>query len=128
MLHQLADWTAINGEAIYGTRPWLVFGEGPMQVKGARSRRISNTAPKTSASRRKAKRFTPSRSAGRTTEKSSSSRSQTDDSSVNKIKRVELLGYQGKMKFTQTAGGLTVELPAQKLSDLTCSLKIMAGT
>ena len=21
MLHQLADWTAINGEAIYGTRP-----------------------------------------------------------------------------------------------------------
>jgi alpha-L-fucosidase len=34
MLHQLADWTAVNGEAIYGTRPWLVFGEGPTQVKG----------------------------------------------------------------------------------------------
>jgi hypothetical protein len=43
---------------------------------------------------------------------------------VNKIKRVELLGCRGKLKFTQTAGGLTVELPAQKLSDLTCSLKI----
>jgi hypothetical protein len=35
-----------------------------------------------------------------------------------------LLGCRGKLKFTQTAGGLTVELPAQKLSDLTCSLKI----
>ena len=28
MLEQLADWNAINGEAIYGTRPWLVYGEG----------------------------------------------------------------------------------------------------
>ncbi len=32
MLQQLADWTAVNGEAIYGTRPWLVLwrrgGEG----------------------------------------------------------------------------------------------------
>ena len=34
MLHELADWTAVNGEAIYGTRPWLVFGEGPTQAKG----------------------------------------------------------------------------------------------
>jgi alpha-L-fucosidase len=24
MLQQLADWTALTGEAIYGTRPWLV--------------------------------------------------------------------------------------------------------
>ena len=43
---------------------------------------------------------------------------------MNKIKRVELLGYKGKLKFTQTADGLTVELPAQKVSDLTCSLRI----
>ena len=33
-LHDMAPWIAINGEAIYGTRPWLIFGEGPMQVKG----------------------------------------------------------------------------------------------
>jgi alpha-L-fucosidase len=23
------SWLAVNGEAIYGTRPWLVYGEGP---------------------------------------------------------------------------------------------------
>jgi alpha-L-fucosidase len=34
MLNQLADWTAINGEGIYGTRPWLVYGEGPVRAKG----------------------------------------------------------------------------------------------
>jgi len=33
MLHELADWTAVNGEAIYGTRPWLVYGEGEVQAK-----------------------------------------------------------------------------------------------
>ena len=34
MLHQLADWTAVNGEAIYDTRPWLVYGKGEVKAKG----------------------------------------------------------------------------------------------
>jgi alpha-L-fucosidase len=25
----ITDWTALNGEAIYATRPWKIFGEGP---------------------------------------------------------------------------------------------------
>jgi len=28
-LLEMGDWLRINGEAIYGTRPWLVYGEGP---------------------------------------------------------------------------------------------------
>ena len=34
ILAQMADWIAINGEAIYGTRPWLIHGEGPVRAKG----------------------------------------------------------------------------------------------
>ena len=30
----IGKWLAINGEAIYGTRPWKIFGEGPTQVAG----------------------------------------------------------------------------------------------
>ena len=41
MLHQLADWTAVNGEAIYGTRPWLVLRRrAGARPKAARSRKI----------------------------------------------------------------------------------------
>jgi alpha-L-fucosidase len=29
IVDQIAEWMSRNGEAIYGTRPWRVFGEGP---------------------------------------------------------------------------------------------------
>ena len=32
ILLQMGSWLNTNGEAIYGSRPWLVFGEGPTKV------------------------------------------------------------------------------------------------
>ena len=29
ILEEIAKWTQTNGEAIYGTRPWKIYGEGP---------------------------------------------------------------------------------------------------
>ncbi len=125
MLHQMADWTAVNGEAIYGTRPWLVFGEGPTRAKGgAFKENFQYTAQDI--------RFTTKGKtlyaialgwpdSGKVVIKSLA---RPDDLGVNKIKRVELLGFKGKLPFEQTAKGLVVTLPAVKLSDLTCSLKI----
>jgi alpha-L-fucosidase len=34
ILLEVGNWLTINGEAIYGTRPWKSFGEGPTQVAG----------------------------------------------------------------------------------------------
>jgi alpha-L-fucosidase len=33
ILEEIATWTGINGDGIYGTRPWKIFGEGPAMTK-----------------------------------------------------------------------------------------------
>jgi alpha-L-fucosidase len=33
ILEALARWFAVNGEAIYGTRPWRIYGEGPTRPR-----------------------------------------------------------------------------------------------
>jgi alpha-L-fucosidase len=34
ILLEVGNWLRINGEAIYGTRPWKTYGEGPTEVAG----------------------------------------------------------------------------------------------
>ena len=46
------------------------------------------------------------------------------DSDINFIEKVSLLGYKEKLDWEQTAEGLTVTLPEQKVSEYTDALKI----
>jgi alpha-L-fucosidase len=125
MLHQLADWTAVNGEAIYGTRPWLVYGEGAVRAKGGAFR--ENMAYDAKDIRFTVKGKTLYAVAlgwpdnGRMVIKSLV---KTADPAQNRIKKIELLGHSGTLKFDQTADGLAVFLPTQRLSEVTCSLRI----
>ncbi len=125
MLAELARWTAVNGEGIYGTRPWLVYGEGPVQAKGGHFKEdFAYTARDI--------RFTTKGKTlyafalglpedGRLVIKSLA---KPADAKANQIRRIELLGHKGKLPFEQTAEGLFVTLPRQKGSEYTCALKI----
>jgi alpha-L-fucosidase len=125
MLEQMAAWTAVHGEAIYGSRPWQVYGEGAVRAKGGSFKEDFNYSARDI-------RFTTKGSTlyaialgwpedGRLVIRSLA---QPAGQAVNRISDIKLLGYHGKLTWTQTADGLTVNLPGQKVSDLTAALKI----
>ena len=127
MLAKLADWTAIHGEAIYGSRPWTVYGESAVKVKGgnfdedtkynAREIRFTTQGPTLYAI-----------ALGWPEDGQLVIRSlaKPRGENVNNITQISLLGYDGKIDWTQTADGLVVTLPAKKVSEYTTALKIIA--
>jgi alpha-L-fucosidase len=125
ILAQMADWIAINGEAIYGTRPWLVYGEGRLRATGGKFKEdFTYTAQDL--------RFTTKGdgtlyafvmgwpSEGRITIRSLAKLPDV----TGKIADVQLLGHAGELKWSHDAEGLTIQLPEQKPSDYAVAFKI----
>jgi alpha-L-fucosidase len=125
MLHQLADWTKVNGEAIYGTRPWLVYGEGSVRARGGAMREdAAFTASDIRFTAKGGSLYVIALGWPEGGKLIVKSLAKTPVPAQNSIEKVELLGRSGELKFSQSSDGLIVELPAEKLSDLTCSLRI----
>jgi alpha-L-fucosidase len=126
-LEGMASWMRIHGEAIFGTRPWKVAGEGP--AKGAAG--MFNEGRVTYSARDV--RFTTKGDTlfafllgwpadGRALITSLASTSPLLDG--RKVADVSLLGGSGRVEWTQDAQGLSVQLPAAAPSAHAVALRI----
>jgi alpha-L-fucosidase len=124
-LERLAEWIQVHGEAIYGTRPWQVYGEGPVRARGGHFKEdFAYTARDI--------RFTTK---GNTLYATAlgwpddgklfiRSLAKANDGKANGIRGVELLGHKGNVSFVQTAEALIVTLPTNRVSEIACTLRI----
>ncbi|MCA9732866.1 alpha-L-fucosidase [candidate division KSB1 bacterium] len=113
-LKEMAAWMKINSEALYDTRPWKIFGEGPTEIT---SGMFNENKTKFTAHDI---RFTQTDKSlyalimGIPTEEKIILKSLAAQSSFMKdvrIAKVTLLGSTEIINWTQTKDGLKVELP-----------------
>jgi alpha-L-fucosidase len=125
ILHQMADWVAINGEGIFGTRPWLIYGEGPVRAKGGAFGEDFAFSAHDIRFTTKGDNTLYAFAMGWPQDGKITIHTLANLPGVTgTIRGVSLLGYQGKLSWKQDADGLTVELPTQKPCDYAITLKI----
>ncbi|MFL6630868.1 MAG: alpha-L-fucosidase [Massilia sp.] len=135
IVEEIGRWMAVNGEAIYDTRPWAVYGEGPVALAGA-------ATPMSGASFNEGKGKPFSAADVRFTAKGNTVFAfvmgwpETGKVSIEAmgsasahlsgpVQRVELLGTERALAFEQTAQGLQVTLPPNMPAlAYACALKI----
>jgi alpha-L-fucosidase len=129
----ITAWMKINSEAIYSTRPWKIFGEGPA---------IEDVAPLKAQgfNEGKGKPFTAEDIRFTTKDKImyafalgwpgdkelviKSLSNSSPNLSGKKINDVSLLGYKGTLEWSQTDEGLKVKMPLQQPCDHAVVMKI----
>jgi len=123
IVEEIGRWIAVNGEGIYDTRPWAIFGEGPVASEAA--------APMSGPGFNEGKGKSFSAADIRFTAKGDSVyaflmgwpasgklaiRAMASGAAqlARPVKRVELLGSGAPLAFRQTGDGLEVTLPADR--------------
>ena len=125
VLLEIGKWLKVNGEAIYGSRPWRVFGEGPTQAPngymGERKRETRFTNQDI--------RFTTGAGAVYAIvldwpSEALKIRSLSSKAGTGKISSVHLLGVSQALRWSQDEAGLTIQLPRTKPGDYAYTFKI----
>jgi alpha-L-fucosidase len=130
IVDRITDWMSVNGEAIYSTRPWKVYGEGPNAIKAGsfQGNSVSQLGEKDIRfTRSKDERVVYAIALGwPAAEFVVASLGTSSSTSPGKVERVELLGTGEKVRWRQAADGLRVTLPVgyKPAVDFAAALKI----
>jgi alpha-L-fucosidase len=126
LLKEMGDWVAINGEAIYGTRPWRVFGEGDVKTEGGHFKEDFAYTCKDIRFTTKGKDTLYAIALGWPAGRKLVVRSLAKGSpqATDEISDVRLLGHEGELEWSRTADGLAVVLPEKKPCEHAFVIKI----
>lgn len=131
ILDEFGAWMRTNSEAIYDTRPWEIFGEGPIASSSIKINAQGFNEGEYAKATAEEIRFTQKGrhiyaiALGWPESNKVTIKSLAKGSAYHKgsIRSVELLGY-GKLKARQDSEGLTVCLPQKKAGAIAPVLKI----
>jgi alpha-L-fucosidase len=114
VLLDVGAWLDINGEAIYGTRPWRIYGEGPTKV-AAGSFHDTDTTHYTAEDFRFTTKGDVLYAIGFAwpTNGQAVIHSLAVTAGAEPIESVSLLGSDAKISFDQGSDGLHLQLPTQ---------------
>ncbi|MEM2941669.1 MAG: alpha-L-fucosidase [Thermoproteota archaeon] len=124
ILARLAEWMEIHGEAIYGTRPWKVAGEGPLLAPESGPFKEAEI-PWTEQDYR----FTSKGGVLYAFQMRWSSNGKALIHSLAsdvspKVQSVQLLGFEGEIQFHQTWFGLGIRLPDKPVTEFAHCFRI----
>jgi len=129
VLRDITAWMDVNGEGIFASRPWKIYGEGPSTEIKLKSEGFNED--KRGDFTAQDVRFTTK---GTTLyafvqgvphrEAIVKALGYDSDQRPGKIQHVSLLGARNAVKWTQEAGALRVTLPEEKLSEIGITLKV----
>ena len=115
VLDEIAAWLKINGEAIFETRPWTVYGEGPNSVKSGPFQGASISAMGSNDirfTRNKANNVIYAIFMGWPERRAKiGSLGLSSKTNPGKIRNVSVVGSDAQVKWTQEADALHFEMP-----------------
>jgi alpha-L-fucosidase len=137
LLQEMADWMKINGDAIFGTRPWTIFGEGPKGSKAGPVRGDFKLAAQDMRFTSKGGDIYAITLGVPTGDVSISALAKGSPLVTGEPSSIALLGSDEKVQWSRTEHGIVISLPATlpcksalcfKISGLTSVADLPAST
>ncbi len=113
ILRDKAAWVRVNGEAIFGSRPWRLYGEGPTSV-AAGMHGEANTRPWTAQDIRFTTNLGALYAVPLEWPGGQEVRIASLGAAAGRVERVDMLGAAGPLPFEQDTTGLHIDLPDRR--------------